>query len=103
MCIRDRKKAIVQRDTDNAEAHNLYLMARQTYIIKHEGDARSAEVIIRLCTRATEIDPDYAQAWTLMGIGYKNLRYLQTVQSDAGMQAVEHALALNPNPVSYTH
>jgi adenylate cyclase len=93
----EEKKAIERRDTDNAEAHNLYLMARQTYIIKHEGDARSAEVIIRLCARATEIDPDYAQAWTLMGIGYKNLRYLQTAQSDAGMQAVERALALNPN------
>jgi len=93
----EEKKAIERRDTDNAEAHNLYLMARQIYIIKHEGDARSAEVIIRLCARATEIDPDYAQAWTLMGIGYKNLRYLQTAQSDAGMQAVERALALNPN------
>src|SRR5678815_1503706 len=93
----EEKKAIERRGTDSAEAHDLYLMARQAYIIKHEGDARSAEVIIRLCARATEIDPDYAQAWTLMGIGYKNLRYLQTVQSDAGMQAVERALALNPN------
>ena len=93
----EEKKAIERRDTDNAEAHNLYLMARQTYIVKHEGDARSAEAIIRLCARATEIDPDYAQAWTLMGIGYKNLRYTQTANADAGMQAVERALALNPN------
>jgi adenylate cyclase len=93
----EEKKAIERRDTDNAEAHNLYLMARQTYIIKHEGDARSAEAIIRLCARATEIDPGYAQAWTLMSIGYKNLRYTQIANSDAGMQAVERALALNPN------
>jgi adenylate cyclase len=93
----EEKKAIEQRDTDNAEAHNLYLMARQTYIIKHEGDARSAEAIIRLCARATEIDPGYAQAWTLMSIGYKNLRYTQSANSEAGMQAVERALALNPN------
>ena len=93
----EEKKAIERRGTDSAEAHNLYLMARQTYIIKHEGDSRSAEAIIRLCTRATEIDPGYAQAWTLLGIGYKNLRYRQSGQSSAGMQAVERALALNPN------
>ncbi|HSC10058.1 MAG TPA: TIR domain-containing protein, partial [Rhodanobacteraceae bacterium] len=93
----EEKKAIERRGTDNAEAHNLYLMARQTYVIKHEGDARSAEAIIRLCARATEIDPGYAQAWTLLGIGYKNLRYMQSGQSDAGMQAVERALKLNPN------
>ncbi|HSE11880.1 MAG TPA: hypothetical protein VLB69_04510 [Rudaea sp.] len=93
----EEKKAIERRDTDNAEAHNLYLMARQIYIIKHEGDPRSAEAIVRLCARATEIDPGYAQAWTLMGIGYKNLRYRESVPSDAGMQAVERALALNPN------
>jgi adenylate cyclase len=93
----EEKKAIERRGTDNAEAHNLYLMARQTYIIKHEGDPRSAEAIIRLCARATEIDPGYAQAWTLLGIGYKNLRYTQGGQSDAGMQAVERALTLDPN------
>jgi adenylate cyclase len=72
-------------------------MARQTYVTNNEGDARSAEVIIRLCARATEIDPGYAQAWVLMGIGYKNLRYTQGGQSSAGMQAVERALTLNSN------
>ena len=35
----DEKKAIEQRGTDNVEAYNLYLMARQLYITGHEGDA----------------------------------------------------------------
>jgi adenylate cyclase len=66
----EEKKAIVKRGTENAEAHNLYLMARQTYITGQEMDTRSAEAIVRLCARATEIDPAYAQAWALMAVGY---------------------------------
>jgi adenylate cyclase len=93
----EEKEAIERRGTDSVEAHDLYLMARQTYITGQESDPRSAEAIVRLCTRATEIDPRYAQAWTLMGIGYKTLRETKGGQSNAGMQAVERALALNPN------
>ena len=68
------KKAIETRGTENAEAHNLYLMARQTHVTGQESDARSAEAIVRLCTRIIEIDPNYAQAWALMAIGYMKLR-----------------------------
>ena len=53
----EEKKAIEQRGTSNAEAHNLYLMARQTYITGQEYDARAAEAIIRLCARATRDRP----------------------------------------------
>ena len=63
----EEKKAIERRGTSNAEAHNLYLMARQTYITSQEYEPRSAEAIVRLCARATEIDPNYAQAWALDG------------------------------------
>jgi len=98
----EEKKAIERRDTENAEAHNLYLMARQTYITGNEWDLRAAEAIVRLCTRATQIDPGYAQAWALMGIGYRKLRESKGGQSSAGMQAVERALALNPN-LAETH
>jgi len=38
----EEKKAIERRGTDNADAHNLYLMARQTYVTGQEADARSA-------------------------------------------------------------
>ena len=94
----EEKKAIERRGTDNAEAHNLYLMARQTYVTAQEWDARSSQAIIRLCARATDIDPDYAQAWALMAIGYGKLRYAEASgQSSLGMEAAERALALNPN------
>ena len=45
----EEKKAIERRGTSSAEAHNLYLMARQTYITSQEYEPRSAEAIVRLC------------------------------------------------------
>ena len=92
----EEKQAIERRGTDNAEAHNLYLMARQIYTTNQEADARSAQSMVRLCARATEIDPRYAQAWALLAMGYKSLRVLE-VDSDDGMAAAERALALSPD------
>ena len=91
------KTAIERRGTDNAEAHDLYLMARQAYVTGQESDARCAEAIIRLSARATEIDPRYAQAWALMAIGHAKLRTAQGGESHDGMAAVERALALDPS------
>ena len=92
----EEKKAIERRGTSNAEAHNLYLMARQTYITSQEYDPRSAEAIIRLCARATEIDPHYAQAWALMAIGHNKLREATGSAAGEGMAAAEKALAIDP-------
>lgn len=93
----EEKKAIERRGTDNAEAHNLYLMARQAYVTGQEYEARAARALVRLCARTVEIDPGYAQAWALMAIGYKKLRDAQGGQSDDGMAAAERALALDGN------
>ncbi|HET7778478.1 MAG TPA: TIR domain-containing protein [Rudaea sp.] len=93
----EEKKAIERRGTDNAEAHDLYLMARQAYITGQEADVRGAEAIIRLSARATEIDPRYAQAWALLAIGHSKLRTAQGGTSHDGMAAVERALALDPS------
>ena len=92
----EEKKAIERRGTNSVEAHDLYLMARQIYIINNEADERSAQAIVRACTRATEIDPHYAQAWALMAMGYRTLCVLG-VRSDDGMAAAERALALDSN------
>ena len=94
----EEKKAIEQRGTDSAEAHDLYLMARQMYVSGHEHDEQAAQAIIRMCTRATEIDPRYAQAWALMAIGYRSLRALG-VDSESGMAAATRALEIDPNLV----
>ncbi|MGH8115926.1 MAG: TIR domain-containing protein [Rhodanobacteraceae bacterium] len=90
----EEKKAIERRGTDNVEAHDLYLMARQIYVTSRE-DERASQAIVRTCTRATEIDPKYAQAWALLAMAYRNLRELG-VESDDGMAATERALALDP-------
>jgi adenylate cyclase len=92
----EEKKAIERRGTTNAEAHNLYLMARQTYIASQEYDPRTAEAIIRLCARATEIDPHYAQAWALKAIGHEKLRQATGAGAGDGKAAAERALAIDP-------
>jgi adenylate cyclase len=91
----EEKKAIEQRGTDNAEAYNLYLMGRQLYVTGTEGDARRAESIIRLCIRATEIDPGYARAWALMALGQMILRFTLGRGGDDGLMAAGRALALD--------
>jgi len=91
----EEKKAIERRGTDSVEAHDLYLMARQTYVNNQE-DLRSAQAIVRLCMRATEIDPKYAQAWALMAMGYRSL-HEWGVESNDGMEAAERALTLDPD------
>ncbi len=89
------KEAIEQRGTDNVEAYNLYLMARQYYVNGHDADARSAEAILRLCTRATEMDPGYARAWALMSIAQRSLHFAGKGVDD-GLAAAERAIALDP-------
>jgi adenylate cyclase len=81
----EEKKAIERRGTDSAEAHDLYLMARQAYITGQEADVRGAQAIIRLSARATEIDPRYAEAWALMAIGHSKLRTAQGGNSHDGL------------------
>jgi len=93
----EEKKAIERRGTTNAEAYNLYLMARQNYVIGNEGYSNRAEAIVRLCRRATEIDPNYAQGWALMALGQMILYFTHGVKTDDGLKAVERALALDAN------
>ncbi|MBS0381978.1 MAG: TIR domain-containing protein [Proteobacteria bacterium] len=90
------KRAIQHRGTENIDAYNLYLMARQAYVSSQETDARNAHTIVRLCTRVTEIDPRYAQAWALMAVGYRALDEAEGGGTAKAMQAVDRALELNP-------
>jgi adenylate cyclase len=92
--LAEEEQVIGHRGTENAEAYQLYLMARQTYLNSNEMDDRAADVIVRLCTRATEIDPDYAPAWALIALGQWKLRYLHGT-GDGGLAAAQRALALN--------
>lgn len=94
----EEKKAIENRGTANADAYNLFLMARQYWIDGDFGESGRERRVIRICDRATHIDPDYAQAWALMGLAQANLRYAYTGHEaeDDGLAAANRALALNP-------
>ena len=92
----EEKKAIERRGTDNAEAYNIYLMARQHSLSSSEGDPRRNETIVRLCRRAVEIDPGYAQAWALLALGQTlHFFFADNPDGDNGLAAVERAMALD--------
>jgi adenylate cyclase len=93
----NEKRAIEHRGTENVEAYNLFLMARQSYVTGYDADPRRAEAIARLCGRATEIDPRYAQAWALLAIGEMVLRFDHGKDSDDGLASAERALSLDAN------
>lgn len=89
------KSAIETRATENAEAYNLYLMARQQWTWGSYGNSRRDESIVRFCTRAVKIDPDYAQAFALMALAQAELRWWHGKDDDP-MPAAERALEINP-------
>jgi adenylate cyclase len=73
-------------------------MARQYWITGDFGDRRREQRVIRLCQHATRVDPEYAQAWALMGLAQSNLlnAYTGNDDLDDGLAASERALALDP-------
>ena len=93
----EEKKAIERRGTENVEAYNLYLMARQNYVTGGESDPRRMEAAIRICSRVTEMDPNYAEAWALMALGQMIVHFIHGKRGADGLAAAERALALNPN------
>ncbi len=94
----EEEKAIVRRGTDNVDAYNLFLMARQTHATGFEADPRRLDAIIRMCRRALEIDPNYADAWALIALAEVALRWGAGRQGgDGGLAAAERALDLNPD------
>ena len=94
----EEKKAIERHGTNNVDAYNLFLMARQSFVTGYENDERRNEAIIRLCRRAVEIDPDYAEAWALIAMAEMVLRASgMRGGSDGGLASAERALSLNPD------
>jgi len=89
------KKAIENRGTTNVDAYNLYLMARQQWVGGPQGNPRREEAVVRLCQQATVLDPQYAQAWALMGFAQLELQFWHGRDENA-LPAAERALAINP-------
>lgn len=90
------KEAIENRGTANANAYNLYLMARQLWISGNYGDVRRDEIVIRTVQQAIALDPNYAQAWGLLAIAQASLRYHHGRDVDDGLTAAEEALKIDP-------
>jgi len=95
----EEKKAIEQRGTTNPKAYKLYLMARQFVVSGNIGSVRRNEAIIRLCRRATELDPTYARPWAAIAGAQASLRIFVGRSGDVvnGLEAAERAIALDPN------
>ena len=92
----EEKKALERRGTNDVEAYNLYLLARQYWITGNHGDRRREERVMRICGRAVEIDPYYAQAWALLAIAQSSLRFGFGREVDDGFAAAHTALAIDP-------
>src|SRR5215218_223566 len=91
----EERKAIEKRGTTNVEAYNLYLLARQYWITGNHGDVRREERVMRICSRAVEIDPYYAHAWALLAIAQSSLRFGYGREVDDGFAAAHAALAID--------
>ncbi len=92
----EEKKALERRGTNSAEAYNLYLLARQYWVTGNHGDPGREERVMRISSRAVEIDPYYADAWALLAIAQSNLRYGFGYEVDDGVAAAHTALAIDP-------
>jgi adenylate cyclase len=93
----EEKEAIEKRGTNDVEAYNLYLMARQYWITGNHGDPRREERVMRICSRAVEIDPQYARAWALLAMAQSSLRYGFDRAVDDGVAAAHTALTIDPS------
>jgi adenylate cyclase len=90
------REALERRGTTDVQAYKLYLLARQYWTTGNHGDIRREERVMRICARAVEIDPYYAQAWALLANAQSNLRYTFCCEVDDGFAAAHTALAIDP-------
>ncbi|MDQ3078198.1 MAG: tetratricopeptide repeat protein, partial [Pseudomonadota bacterium] len=93
--LSEEKQALTQRGTTNVDAYNMYLMARQHWISGVHGDIRKDQAIVRICSQAVAVVPDYAEAWALMSLAQGELRFFHGTSDDA-LPAAQRALELNP-------
>ncbi len=89
----EEKRALEHRSTTSSKAYKFYLMARQFSIM---GNERHQEIIVRLCKRAVELDPAYAQPWATMAIAQWDM-YRRSASEDDGLKAAERAIELDPS------
>jgi len=92
----EERRAIEQKATTNAEAYELFVMARQ---FSRSGSERMQPIIERLCEKVVELDPNFAAAWALKAFVQAEMkqRDVHRPDSDGGFEAAERAIALDPD------
>lgn len=91
------RAAIENRGTQNPDAYDLYLMARQYWITGNKGDRRRDDAVVRICRQATTLDPGYARAWALMALAQTERRFWHGIADENALPAAEQALAQDPD------
>ncbi|HEY2179036.1 MAG TPA: TIR domain-containing protein [Caulobacteraceae bacterium] len=91
----EEKRAIEKRGSSSPQAYNHYLMARQYLDTGSRADGSREAAIVRLCRRATEIDPDYARAWALLGFAQADQFLNERGEAADCLAAADRALALD--------
>jgi adenylate cyclase len=89
------ERALEHRHTASAEAYELYLLARQ---FGRTGSERMKPLIVRICTRAVELDPKFGPAWAQLALAEAEVaqRGVEGASFDRALQAAERAIATAP-------
>jgi adenylate cyclase len=91
----EEKRAIERRDTTNAEAYELFLLARN---FDRTGSERMKPAIVRICQKVVALDPRFARGWSLMAmtISELNQRGVAGYAHAEAKEAAERAVAVDP-------
>lgn len=92
----EEKRAIEQRATSSSEAYDLYVMARA---FARKGSERLKPVIVRICQRAVELDPNFAPGWAMMSFAESELgqRGVDGFGLERARTSAERAIKADPN------
>jgi adenylate cyclase len=89
------KQAIENRPTTNSEAYELYLLARQ---FGRTGSERMKPLIVRICNRVVELDPEFAPAWAQLSFAEAEMsqRGVSGASVERAVEAARRAIELAP-------
>lgn len=91
----EEKKQLGRRGTENVEAYSLVVEARH-YLRAGRSSQRFLRAVIRMCERAIELDPSYAEGWATLGRARDRLRFETGDASHDGAAEIARAIELDP-------
>ena len=85
------ERELNRRTTDNIEAYEYFLLARQSMQLASSENTWNPETE-PLLQRAVELDPDYAQAWALLAISHGDRFWFGENRTNERLEAMKSAL-----------